>query len=143
MLAPQPNTPSFNFHDADSPRHLVFVMVEDIQRWPPEERPYPPHTPVATHEQGLFWCNFTFVYSTYVRGLKGARRPNWLEREPTDRNVRGSNPTSASRLPLSRLGQPGSIPALVQTSDGMAVRHRKGATAERGALKVNQAQSGP
>ncbi|KAG5448288.1 hypothetical protein CSKR_110461 [Clonorchis sinensis] len=46
-------------------------------------------------------------------------------------SVRGSNPTSASRLPLSRLGQPGSIPALVQPSGGMAVRHRKGATAER------------
>ncbi|KAG5453011.1 hypothetical protein CSKR_109430 [Clonorchis sinensis] len=48
----------------------------------------------------------------------------WLEREFTDRNVRGSNPTSASRLPLSRLGQPGSIPALVLPSGGMAVRHR-------------------
>ncbi|GAA55658.1 hypothetical protein CLF_108583 [Clonorchis sinensis] len=60
-----------------------------------------------------------------------ARRPKWLERELTDRKVRGSNPTSASRLPLSRLGQPGSIPALVQPSGGMAVRHRKGATAER------------
>ncbi|KER30418.1 hypothetical protein T265_03151 [Opisthorchis viverrini] len=45
--------------------------------------------------------------------------------------VCGSNPISASRLPLSRLGQPGSIPALVQPSGGMAVRHRKGATAER------------
>ncbi|KAG5444076.1 hypothetical protein CSKR_104237 [Clonorchis sinensis] len=64
-------------------------------------------------------------------GHVGARRPKWLERELTDRKVRGSNPTSASRLPLSRLGQPGSIPALVQPSGGMAVRHRKGATAER------------
>ncbi|KER22615.1 hypothetical protein T265_09321 [Opisthorchis viverrini] len=45
--------------------------------------------------------------------------------------VRGSNPTSATRLPLSRLGQPGSILALVLPSGGMAVRHRKGATAER------------
>ncbi|KER23880.1 hypothetical protein T265_08342 [Opisthorchis viverrini] len=52
----------------------------------------------------------------------------WLEREFTDR---GSNPASASRLPLSRIGQPGSIPALVLPSGGMAVRHRKGATAER------------
>ncbi|KAG5454445.1 Heteroproteinous nuclear ribonucleoprotein L, partial [Clonorchis sinensis] len=56
----------------------------------------------------------------------------WLERERTDRKVRGSNPTrSASRLPLSRLGQPGSIPALVLPSGGMAARHRKSATAER------------
>ncbi|KER31802.1 hypothetical protein T265_02033 [Opisthorchis viverrini] len=36
----------------------------------------------------------------------------WLEREVTDQKVRGSNPTSASRLLLSWLGQPGSIPAL-------------------------------
>ncbi|KAG5441331.1 hypothetical protein CSKR_103236 [Clonorchis sinensis] len=31
----------------------------------------------------------------------------WLERKFTDRKVRGSNPISAPRLPLSRLGQPG------------------------------------
>ncbi|KER29882.1 hypothetical protein T265_03576 [Opisthorchis viverrini] len=30
-----------------------------------------------------------------------------------------------------QLGQPGSIPALVQLSSDMAARHRKGATAER------------
>ncbi|KER22218.1 hypothetical protein T265_09640 [Opisthorchis viverrini] len=62
---------------------------------------------------------------------EGVRWSKWLEREFTDRKVRGSNPTSASRLPLSRLGQPGSIPALVLLSGGMAVRHRKGATEER------------
>ncbi|KAG5447842.1 hypothetical protein CSKR_102295 [Clonorchis sinensis] len=45
--------------------------------------------------------------------------------------VRGSNPASASRLPLSRLGQPGSIPALVLPSGGMAARYRKGITAEQ------------
>ncbi|KER27277.1 hypothetical protein T265_05678 [Opisthorchis viverrini] len=39
--------------------------------------------------------------------------------------------TLASRLPLSRLGRPGSTPALVQPVGGMAVRNRKGATAER------------
>ncbi|KAG5441520.1 hypothetical protein CSKR_109765 [Clonorchis sinensis] len=44
----------------------------------------------------------------------GARWPKWLEREFTDWKVRGSNQASASRLPLSRLGQPGSIPALMQ-----------------------------
>ncbi|KER33137.1 hypothetical protein T265_00840 [Opisthorchis viverrini] len=49
-----------------------------------------------------------------------ARWPKWLEREFTDRKVLGSNPTSASRLPPSRLGQPGTIPALVQPSGGMA-----------------------
>ncbi|KER26353.1 hypothetical protein T265_06398 [Opisthorchis viverrini] len=36
----------------------------------------------------------------------------WMEREFTNRKVCGSNPTSASRIPLSRPGQPGSIPAL-------------------------------
>ncbi|KAG5446370.1 hypothetical protein CSKR_110252 [Clonorchis sinensis] len=55
----------------------------------------------------------------------------WLEREFTDRKVRGSNPTSASRHPLSRLGQPGNIPALMLPSGGMAARHRKGVTAEQ------------
>ncbi|KAG5454059.1 hypothetical protein CSKR_102024 [Clonorchis sinensis] len=62
---------------------------------------------------------------------KGGEIAQRLERERTDRKVRGSNPTSASRLPLSRLGQPGSIPALVLPSGGMAARHGKGATAER------------
>ncbi|KAG5445464.1 hypothetical protein CSKR_103724 [Clonorchis sinensis] len=72
------------------------------------------------------------VYSTAlvlcVRACEIAQR---LERERTDRKVRGSNPASASRLPLSRLGQPGSIPTLVLPSGGMTARHRKGATAER------------
>ncbi|KAG5442216.1 hypothetical protein CSKR_100197, partial [Clonorchis sinensis] len=59
------------------------------------------------------------------------------ERERTDWKVRGSNPASASRLPLSRLGQPGSILALVLPSGGVAARHRKGATAERFFLQPN------
>ncbi|KAG5447473.1 hypothetical protein CSKR_107520 [Clonorchis sinensis] len=46
-----------------------------------------------------------------------------LEREFIDRKVRGSNPTSASRFPLSMFGQTVSIPALVLPSGGMAVRH--------------------
>ncbi|KAG5443926.1 hypothetical protein CSKR_100824 [Clonorchis sinensis] len=66
----------------------------------------------------------------HYRG-QGTRWSKWLEREFTDRKVRNSNPNSASRLPLSRLGQPGSSSALVLPSGGMAVRHRKGATAER------------
>ncbi|KAG5454334.1 Trafficking kinesin-binding protein 1, partial [Clonorchis sinensis] len=60
-----------------------------------------------------------------------ARWLKWLEREFTDLKVRGSNPTSASRFPLSRLGQPGSIPTLVLPSGGVAARHRKGVTAEQ------------
>ncbi|KAG5440985.1 hypothetical protein CSKR_109696 [Clonorchis sinensis] len=53
------------------------------------------------------------------------------QREFTDRKVRGSNPTPTSRLPLSRLRQPGSIPALVPFSSSKAARHRKGVTAEQ------------
>ncbi|KAG5441065.1 hypothetical protein CSKR_105653 [Clonorchis sinensis] len=82
-----------------------------------------------------FFSNEQFACGGFTTTSTGQHRvnerPKWLERELTDRKVRGSNPTSASRLPLSRLGQPGSIPALVQPSGGMAVRHRKGATAER------------
>ncbi|KAG5441470.1 hypothetical protein CSKR_109828 [Clonorchis sinensis] len=55
----------------------------------------------------------------------------WLEHEFTARKVRGSNPTSAYRIPLSKLGQPDNIPALMLPCGGMAARHRKGVTAER------------
>ncbi|KAG5442647.1 Vacuolar protein-sorting-associated protein 28 [Clonorchis sinensis] len=61
----------------------------------------------------------------------GARWLKWSERESTDWKVCGSNPTSASRLPLCKFGQPGSISALVLPSSGMAARHRKGVTAEQ------------
>ncbi|KER21246.1 hypothetical protein T265_10375 [Opisthorchis viverrini] len=50
-----------------------------------------------------------------------------LERESADQ-VRGLKPTSASQLTLSRVGQPGMIPALVPPSGGMAARHRKDVT---------------
>ncbi|KAG5443898.1 hypothetical protein CSKR_100851 [Clonorchis sinensis] len=49
----------------------------------------------------------------------------------TDQKVRGSEPTSASRLTLSRLGQIGSIPNLVLPLDSMVARHRKDVTAEQ------------
>ncbi|KER29560.1 hypothetical protein T265_03857 [Opisthorchis viverrini] len=42
----------------------------------------------------------------------GSERAQWLDRKFTDRKVRGSNPACASRLPMSRRGQPGSIPVL-------------------------------
>ncbi|KER30853.1 hypothetical protein T265_02784 [Opisthorchis viverrini] len=54
----------------------------------------------------------------------GSRWLKWLEHESNYQKVRGSNPTSAILLPLSRLGRPGSIPALVPLSCGMAARHR-------------------
>ncbi|KAG5446884.1 hypothetical protein CSKR_102258 [Clonorchis sinensis] len=61
----------------------------------------------------------------------GGEMAQWLKREFTDRKVRGSNSKSASRLPLSRVGQPGNIPALVLPSGRMAAKYRKGVTAER------------
>ncbi|KAG5447920.1 hypothetical protein CSKR_113386 [Clonorchis sinensis] len=73
------------------------------------------------------------VESVFTRHCQCAYRwwLKWLEREFTDLNVRDSNPITASRLPLSRLGNPGSISALVLPSGGMAARHQKCATAER------------
>ncbi|KAG5447088.1 hypothetical protein CSKR_108814 [Clonorchis sinensis] len=59
-----------------------------------------------------------------------ARWLKWLEREFTDRKVRGSNTTSAPGPPLSSPAQPGSIPALELPSGGMAARHRRRVTAE-------------
>ncbi|KER25588.1 hypothetical protein T265_06990 [Opisthorchis viverrini] len=61
----------------------------------------------------------------------GPNQVAWLEREFIDRKVRGSNSTSASRLPLSRLERPGSIREPMPHLCGVAVRHRKGATAGR------------
>ncbi|KER31771.1 hypothetical protein T265_02006 [Opisthorchis viverrini] len=73
---------------------------------------------------------FSWVPET-TYGIPQKRGFKWLEREFTDRKVRGSNPAYASRLSLSRLWQPGSIQALVLPSGGTAARHRKGATAEQ------------
>ncbi|KER28068.1 hypothetical protein T265_05044 [Opisthorchis viverrini] len=61
----------------------------------------------------------------------GARWPKWLEREFADRKARGSNPTSATRLPLSKPGRPGSILAPVLPPGVMAAGHQKGVTAEQ------------
>ncbi|KAG5447960.1 hypothetical protein CSKR_100924 [Clonorchis sinensis] len=49
-------------------------------------------------------------YQGVILVPEGVRWLKWLERKFTDRKVCGSNPNSASRLPLSRLGQPGSPP---------------------------------
>ncbi|KAG5441452.1 Transient receptor putative cation channel sub A member 1, partial [Clonorchis sinensis] len=56
---------------------------------------------------------------------RGTRPPKCVEREFTEQKVRRSNPTSASRLPLSRLGRPGSILALVQHVTGDVAAPRK------------------
>ncbi|KAG5455281.1 hypothetical protein CSKR_113441 [Clonorchis sinensis] len=110
------------------------------------------HALVATSQTDL--QSFTFTQnSTFIDHQRGWKRPpvfilslihpvgarclKWIDREFTDRKVRGSNPTSASRLPLSRLGQPDSIPALVLPSGGTAARHRKGVTAEHLSSSLN------
>ncbi|KER26335.1 hypothetical protein T265_06385 [Opisthorchis viverrini] len=67
----------------------------------------------------IFYLNTTLHVADIIKS-------SW---NPIEHPVRGSNPTSTSRLPLSRLGQPGSILALVKPSGGVAVRPRKGATA--------------
>ncbi|KER26460.1 hypothetical protein T265_06313 [Opisthorchis viverrini] len=54
--------------------------------------------------------------------------------------VCGLNPTSASRLHSPRLGQPGSTPAVVLPWGGVAARHRRGVTAERLLLCLNDLQ---
>ncbi|KAG5451281.1 hypothetical protein CSKR_106562 [Clonorchis sinensis] len=77
---------------------------------------------------------YSLIGQRFLRWLK------WSARKFTDRKVRGSSPTSASRLPLSRLGQLGSIPAHVLSSSGMAARHRKGVTAERFDTKTSSGQ---
>ncbi|KAG5442427.1 hypothetical protein CSKR_108612 [Clonorchis sinensis] len=55
----------------------------------------------------------------------------WLERKVIDWKARGSKPTPAPRLFLSRLEQIGSTSALTLPSNGVASRHRKGVTDER------------
>ncbi|KAG5445492.1 hypothetical protein CSKR_100980 [Clonorchis sinensis] len=58
----------------------------------------------------------------------GGEMVQWLEANSL---VGGSVVRTRPRLPLSRLGQPDSIPALVLPSGGMTTRHTKGVTAER------------
>ncbi|KER21882.1 hypothetical protein T265_14990, partial [Opisthorchis viverrini] len=76
----------------------------------------------------VFYLNPNWTVFEKYTHLQINLMAQWWEREFTDR---GSNPISAPRPPLSRLVQPGNIPALVQPSSGMAVRHLKGETAER------------
>ncbi|KAG5449242.1 hypothetical protein CSKR_100666 [Clonorchis sinensis] len=54
-----------------------------------------------------------------------------VRKPPHHGKVQSLRDNSASRLPLSRLGQPGNIPTLLLPSGGMAARHRKGVTDER------------
>ncbi|KAG5454278.1 hypothetical protein CSKR_106541, partial [Clonorchis sinensis] len=102
------------------------------------------------HCNTLFYLNqicTTFANHTYSHSNFFTANPNEFQlnlslmmREFTDPKVRGSNPTSASRLPLSRSGQPGSIPVLMLPSGGTAVTHRKSATAERFCKRASVAE---
>ncbi|KAG5451119.1 hypothetical protein CSKR_106637 [Clonorchis sinensis] len=83
------------------------------------------HISVTTPASRHFW-----MQCLMHRAVGGEMTP-WLEGKFTDRKVRGSNPTSASRLPLSRLGQPDSILAPVLLLDGIAAGHRMGVTTEQ------------
>ncbi|KAG5443961.1 hypothetical protein CSKR_103782 [Clonorchis sinensis] len=77
------------------------------------------------------FCPTNLSLTTHQDTILQKKWFKWLQCESTDRNDRGSNPTSASQIPLSRFGQPGKIPAIVLPSGGMAARHREGARAER------------
>ncbi|KAG5453155.1 hypothetical protein CSKR_106982 [Clonorchis sinensis] len=86
-------------------------------------------------KNGYYTVDQIFLYPTKNNRKHLQDAQKWgrdgSEREFTDRKVHGSNPTSASRFPLSRLGKPGSSPALVLPSGGITVRHRKDARVER------------
>ncbi|KAG5451502.1 hypothetical protein CSKR_112089 [Clonorchis sinensis] len=78
------------------------------------------------------FANFFSVWFIHLKYTNpGGDIAQWLERELTNRKLRSSNPTSASRFLLSRIGQLGSIPALMLPSGGMIARHREDVIAER------------
>ncbi|KAG5451169.1 hypothetical protein CSKR_102663 [Clonorchis sinensis] len=77
---------------------------------------------------GVGCLGWSVPHGNGLRSARNCRRRSllsiaqWLRRQLTDQRVRGSNPTSTYRLPLSRFGQPDSIPALVPPSVCMAAR---------------------
>ncbi|KER30840.1 hypothetical protein T265_13085, partial [Opisthorchis viverrini] len=91
-------------------------------------------------------CDTQLELPAHQRLKPPGQQHHGKQRDFTVRKVRGSNPTSASRLPVSRLGQPGNIQALLLPSSGMLARHRKGVTAERytqiGSISLLLRQSG-
>ncbi|KER34120.1 hypothetical protein T265_00008 [Opisthorchis viverrini] len=68
----------------------------------------------------------TSVGKTYIN----PRWTKWLEHRFTDQKFRGSNPTSASRLPLSKFGRPGIVPGLPTTGFALLGTHQVGAVPE-------------
>ncbi|KAG5449153.1 hypothetical protein CSKR_104745 [Clonorchis sinensis] len=76
-------------------------------------------------------CSAHSINQLVIGCLNGSEMAQWLEREITDGKVRDSNPTAASRPPLSRFRQTGSIPAPVLPSDSIAAGNRTSVTVER------------
>ncbi|KER27443.1 hypothetical protein T265_05543 [Opisthorchis viverrini] len=83
------------------------------------EEVYPPEgylvSELFKNYQDTRSCRFSGVW-IFIMGEMAKR----LEHQFTDRKVCGLKPNSGSRIPLSRLGQPGSIPAPVKPPGGMA-----------------------
>ncbi|KER22184.1 LOW QUALITY PROTEIN: hypothetical protein T265_14924 [Opisthorchis viverrini] len=114
---------SLGFPVRDSPDGWVkeglqtpLVFVQNYARWSSYANCL---EPLLQHED----AQVTILPETLVEKLS--------ESEFAHLKVRGSDLTPASRLPLSRLGQPGSISSFVLDSGSMTDRRRTGATAEQ------------
>ncbi|KAG5453508.1 ELMO domain-containing protein 3 [Clonorchis sinensis] len=86
--------------------------------------------PLSHPAHRLQFSNFDHVLTDWTRFCRLTDNMTWLTRKLTDRKFHGSNQTSASRLPPSRLGQPDSSPALMFLSGGMVAMHRKGSISQ-------------
>ncbi|KER29258.1 hypothetical protein T265_04101 [Opisthorchis viverrini] len=76
---------------------------------------------------------------TSLQAVTSPEVVQWLRHQLTGRKVRGLNPTSSSGLLMSRLGQPGSIPLMVDPSVSMAALHQE-ATASNAQLSTPHPQ---
>ncbi|KER25474.1 hypothetical protein T265_07094 [Opisthorchis viverrini] len=102
------------------------ALVEDPNRppvyvWAPWQYPSPPKTMNCTYTNKLMPHRPSRGAISRVK--VGSKMAQWIEREFNNRKVYDSEPTSASRLSLSRFRKPGSIPALVLTLVCMTARH--------------------
>ncbi|KER33406.1 LOW QUALITY PROTEIN: hypothetical protein T265_12620 [Opisthorchis viverrini] len=125
----------------DSSRLLLSAATTDLvilAAWPNKLRRSPSrHPPTAKTVKNDF---FSFVSSRHKRSHHVTWRPPTASQPWTQVHHMAfrlltrlylSSPSSASRIPLSRRGKPGNIPALVLPLGGMVARHQKGVTAER------------
>ncbi|KER25775.1 hypothetical protein T265_06811 [Opisthorchis viverrini] len=71
-------------------------------------------------------CLANLFFLSFTRESKTDRKLRTrISKMTVSVSVRGSNPTSASQIPLSRFGQPGSISALVFPLSDMVARYRR------------------